>query len=38
MLGWTLLSERKPYKTDLPDGQWALIKSVITAPRALVTV
>lgn len=32
---WTgHLSERKPYKTDLSDGQWALIKSVITAWKA----
>ncbi len=34
MLGWTPVSERKPCKTDLSDGQWALIKSVITAWKA----
>lgn len=32
--GLSTVSERKPYKTDLPDEQWALIEPVIAAWKA----
>ncbi|GLP67187.1 hypothetical protein TUSST3_38090 [Streptomyces sp. TUS-ST3] len=32
--GLNTVSERKPYKTDLSDEQWALVKPVIAAWKA----
>ncbi len=32
--GLVVVSERKPYKTDLTDEQWALVEPVITAWKA----